>query len=341
MTTPSPSRLPFDDPGELVAALPALLTFRPDDSVVLLTYTGARRLELESAIRMDIPAPEHIDDVATQLCLVAVNHEAAMIDMVVVGGAGADPPAVLPARALVERIAADLEHADIGMSHAVWVSGVDPGGTWWCYENPTCTGQIGDPADSPAIAALTPAGAVSFGSRAELAAHLAPDPDAVLARRATLIAARPPGDPHEELRFVRSTVDRIGESIRTDPHHPLPDFDDETIARFATALSTPEVREACLAYTLTIRGPAAELLWTKLTRAVPGPARADPASLLGVSSYLRGDGARAALALEAAQSADPGHPLTETLRHVLGNGLPPRIFRTLIAESFVTAFAHR
>jgi uncharacterized protein DUF4192 len=341
MTSPPHSSLLFDDPGELIAAIPGLLTFHPADSVVLITYTGLRRLGLESVLRMDIPRPEHIADVAEQLLVVAMNHEAVLVDLVVLGGDGADPPARLPARELVERLADELDKADIGLSHAVWAPGVEAGRSWWCYEDPTCTGQIRDPRASPLTASLTPAGAVTFGSRDELAALLTPDPDDVLAHRAELIAARAPTDVQDEFQFVKDTLDTITGRIHTDPHNPVPALDDPTIARLAAALSTPDIREACLAFTMTMRAPAAELLWTVLTRATPAPARADPASLLGVTCYLRGDGARAALALDAALAANPDHRLTHTLRHVLDNGLPPRHFRTLLAQSFVAAFANR
>src|SRR5689334_21374521 len=82
----------FDDPGELIAAIPGLLTFHPADSVVLLTYTGHRRVGLESVLRMDIPAREHVGEVAEQLRVVLRGHEATVVDLIVLGGAGADPP---------------------------------------------------------------------------------------------------------------------------------------------------------------------------------------------------------------------------------------------------------
>lgn len=341
MTTPTHTPPVFDDPGELIAAVPSLLTFHPADSVVLVTYTGLRRLRMESVLRLDLPAPEHLADVASQLRVVAVNHEATVIDLIVLGGDGADPPGGLPVRALVTRIADELDAEGIALSHAVWAPKVEPGQTWWCYADPQCTGQIRDPSASAITAALTMAGTVTYGSREELAAHLAPDPDDALARRADLLAAHPPVDPDAEFQFLKDTLDTITRRVHTDPHHPLPDLDDTTIARLAAALSTPDIREACLAFTMTVRARAAEHLWTFLTRATPAPARADPASLLGVTCYLQGDGARAALALDAALTANPDHRLTQTLRHVLDTGLPPRHFRTLLAESFVASFANR
>src|SRR6266540_4787371 len=119
MTPPSHTSLLFDDPGELIAAIPGLLTFHPADSVVLLTYVGLRRLHLESVVRMDIPDPEHIPEFANQLRLVLRGNEATVVDLVVLGGPGADPPAELPARELVEHLAAELDYEDVALAHAV------------------------------------------------------------------------------------------------------------------------------------------------------------------------------------------------------------------------------
>jgi hypothetical protein len=339
-STPLHPGLLFDDPGELIAAIPVLLTFHPADSVVLLTYTGNRRLHLESVLRMDIPQPEDVTEVAEQIRVVALNHDAAVVDLVVLGGLHPAPPDLLPARDLVDRVTLELAEECIELSHAVWTPRLVHRETWWCYDNPDCTGRVHDPKASKITVQFTAAGAITFGSREELAASLAPDPPDALARRAALIATRQSGSVQAEYDFVRETLDTIAARIRSDPHHPIPTFDDPTLTRLACALSTPAIREACLAITLTMRAPASELLWTILTRAIPTPARADPAALLAVASYLHGDGARAALAADAALTADPNHALAHTIRHTLDNGIPPHTFRSLLANSFVAAFAN-
>src|SRR5262245_28363901 len=102
MTTPLRPRLHRDDPGTLIAAMPGMLSFPPTDSIVLVTYTGEPELCLESVLRLDLPGPEHVADAAHQLCLVAANHDARVVEVLVLGGGGADPPAALPHRDLVE-----------------------------------------------------------------------------------------------------------------------------------------------------------------------------------------------------------------------------------------------
>src|SRR5439155_15948262 len=113
--------------------------------------------------------------------------------------------------------------------------------------------------------AITVAGAVSFATREDLAAVIAPDPPEVLARRAELLAALPPVSPEQEFPFVRDIIDELRTSRSDEP----PTLDEETIVRASHALSHSDVREACLAFALTIRAEAAERLWTALTRAAP------------------------------------------------------------------------
>jgi hypothetical protein len=64
-------------------------------------------------------------------------------------------------------------------------------------------------------------------------------------------------------------------------------------------------------------------LWTALVRATPAPECAEPACLLAITAYLRGDGVLAGIALERAEAAHPGHVLATLLRTALLTGMPP------------------
>jgi hypothetical protein len=333
MTTPLRGiSLLFDDPGELVAAIPGLLRFAPTDSIVLITYSGGRTLGLEAVLRMDLPAPEHVDDVIGQLGTVVANHEATMVELVVFGGGNTDPPGV-PHHDLVEGLTESFDRAGVTVAHAIWTAAATAGAPWRCYRDPECAGVVRDPTGSPLVAAVNGPGAVTFASREELAAQLAPDPPDRLARRLALFAALPAVDAGREISFLRTMVDGIGSGE--------PEPDDATVVRIAHALSCPDVREACLAMALTARARPAERMWTVLTRAVPGQAVAVPAALLAVCAYLRGEGALAGVAVDIALAADPDHPLSHTMREVMDHGIPPHRFRSMLAESFLAALTHR
>ena len=78
---------------------------------------------------------------------------------------------------------------------------------------------------------------------------------------------------------------------------------------------------------------AAERLWLALVRATPAPERAEPAALLALTAYLRGDGALAGVALDAALNACPHHSLSGLLRAALDGGLPPELLRGVAEDA--------
>lgn len=98
-------------------------------------------------------------------------------------------------------------------------------------------------------------------------------------------------------------------------------------------MSDPRVTERCLACCDGPDADAAEHLWRVLVRTVPVPHRAEPAVLLAVTVYLRGDGTLAHLALDAADTAAPGHRMAGLLRRALQAGITPDQLRVLTIEA--------
>jgi hypothetical protein len=328
-----PVAIYLDNLGELVAGIPSMIGFPPIDSLVLLTFHVTDRLQLGATVRMDLPELRHGPDMVRQLCLATVAHEPDVAVPVIIGGGLADPPE-LPYRWLIERVERELDEADIPLVHALWVPAVEHGETWWCYEDEECTGQVRDPQSSAFAAFHAVAGCVRYASRAEMASHLAPHQEDGVAHRAQLLAERSvealDTGPDEKWVLVRDTIGAI-----TERH--LPELDDERIVRLAEALCDPLVRDNCLPLLLTDQADAAERLWTELTRAVPAPERAEPASLLAIHTYLRGEGVLANMALEVALDANPDHQLSLLLRESIDRGTPPSRFRQMLEESVAWA----
>jgi hypothetical protein len=98
-------------------------------------------------------------------------------------------------------------------------------------------------------------------------------------------------------------------------------------------LRDPAVRDRALALALGPDAAAAEQLWTECTRRAPAPLDAAPATLLAVSTWLRGDGAMADVALNRALSGEPGYALARLLAQALAACMRPAELRALIDEA--------
>jgi hypothetical protein len=107
-------------------------------------------------------------------------------------------------------------------------------------------------------------------------------------------------------------------------------LDDERVVALTRALQIPVVRDAAVAACTGSRPAAAEALWAALARGTPDPEAAEPAALLALMGLLQGDGALANVALRRAESAWPGHHLTETLRGLAAAGIRPGELRACL-----------
>ncbi|HEU0088960.1 MAG TPA: DUF4192 domain-containing protein [Pseudonocardiaceae bacterium] len=327
MSAPPAGRVRLSDPAELIAAVPHLLGFHPQDSVVLLALHGKR---LGLTLRADLVDVEQAALLAEQMLLPMARQRPTGIALVTIGGeltACGGPPH----RALVDVLDGVFGTAGLPLVHAVWAAATAAGAPWRCYQEPMCAGTVADPAATPLAAATVAAGAVTFGNREELARLLVGDEPAALQRRAMLLRAADAEHPMSaELRGRR--LCRLEEL-----HHQAAagevELSDSTIAEVASALCDHQVRDACLPWCTGPGAVAAERLWLALVRATPAPERAEPAALLALTAYLRGDGALAGLALDAALRACPEHSLSGLLRAALEGGLPPHVLRTVALDA--------
>ena len=327
----------LDTPGNLIAAIPHMLGFYPADSLVAVGMDRGETPTAGLVMRVDLPCPaERLTDLA-ELVTELHNASAAAVALVVVGARGDTPDGHLPHRDLIAACEKSLSDSEIPIVHQVWTPVIAAGAQWRCYENADCSGHVPDPTSTALAAASAASGLVTYDRREELTARLNPVDDDTLARRADLLAAfsrnaEPGGgDPALRLRLVDQAVDGAVEGV-------LPETD-EDIAALAFALSDHAIRDACMSYSDPKRALAAEELWIALVRGTPAPERAEPACLLAFCAYLRGDGTQAGIALEQAESADPGHRLADLARNALWTGLPPQRMHKVAATA--TAHARR
>lgn len=327
MSAPPADRIRLSDPAELIAAVPHLLGFHPRDSVILLALRGTR---LGLTLRADLVGADQAPFLAEQLVVPMARQRPTGVALVIIGG-GLGPADDPPHRGLVDSIDAVFSGAGLPVVHAVWAAATAEGASWRCYDDPRCAGTVADPTTTPLAAATVAAGAVTFGNREELAGLLAQDDPVVLQRRADLLRAVDADHPlSAELRARRYA--RL-EELRSQAAAGEVRLSDRTVAEVVSALCDHRVRDACLPWCIGPDAVATERLWLALVRATPAPQRAEPAALLALAAYLRGDGALAGLALDAALQACPDHSLSGLLRAALDGGVAPDVLRTVAEDA--------
>jgi hypothetical protein len=322
-TSPQAPEVQVHGPADLVAAVPHLLAFHPVDSLVVLVLSDDDAGKVAMSLRVDLPPPRHRRALARQL-LAPIRCDAGSVVLVVVGGGTPDPPSALPHQGLVDCLAAALATAAVPLVDAIWASGTAEGDRWIEYGPAGRTGVVPDPAVSELAAACAAAGMVTFASRADLAAVVAPDAPEALSRREALLdeaTLRAERDQDREqaarkglLLITRAVTNAYGRTTR---------MSDTDVIALTVALTDLWVRDMALVFATGPHAMAAERLWTELTKATPAPERAQPATLLAFSAYLRGDGALASVALDQAEEACPSHRLASLVRSALDHALPP------------------
>lgn len=328
-------RIKLSKPGELLAAVPHILGFRPVSSVVLL-QNPERGKEIGRRLRGDLPPAEATEQAAKQLAeSITMDHPSSVLILIVGDGQDEDayPP---PHAALVEALRVELDARGVAQPAAYWVPSIAKGSRWRCYDHVECTGVLRDPMSSVVAAEVASSGYVTYGSREELERVLAPDDELILRRRAEVIDEKlrrlAGGDGRELSPDYGAEV--LRKALRAASTGMLTLSDDQ-IAELGLALTDKSLRDACLATAIPADSElaqAAARLWQALTRSLPAPERAEAASLAGYAAYMCGDGALAGIAFQIALETDPAHVLAGLLVRALGHGLHPERLHGLAAH---------
>ncbi|WP_340683293.1 DUF4192 domain-containing protein [Amycolatopsis coloradensis] len=327
MTTSTPTgrtKVNLTDPADLLAAIPYLLGFHPEDSVVVFGLRDQDRKRQGLLMRVDLPPPGLEQDQARELAvrLALTGHTGAIV--AVVGGGPANKAGRPPRRRFVRRVEASLAEYGIPLLHSVWAPRIAAEVRWACYRERTCGGLLPDPRDSVAAAVVTGAGQITHASRDELERLFDPVAPETLARRADLLTGLD-DPPWRDPDLVRAGIAEVNAALaRADSGDPA--ITDDQAVRLAWALSLVEVRGACMltaAPADSALARAAEDLWLTLAREIPAPEAAEALALKAHAAYVRGDLATAGIALARAGEADPGHGLTKLLARALDAMVPP------------------
>lgn len=171
MTTHAPG-FKLNRPGTLIAALPAILGFVPEKSLVLVTIEGGG---LGSVVRADL-SDEILDRVDDLVAVAAAADPDAAIVVIVDAEGAACPGCDEEHRQLCEVLTDALSEYGIDYYAGHVVNRIAAGGRWHCVDGCGAGGEIDDPSASPLAAAAVVEGRRLYSRRADLQAVIALDP---------------------------------------------------------------------------------------------------------------------------------------------------------------------
>lgn len=326
------SEFRFDRPGALIAALPAVLGFVPEKSLVLVSLEEGR---MGAVMRADLAAdlPENLD----RLAEIAATSGADTVVAVIVDADGAlCPMCNSDHRQLCEALTDALAERGIGLYAAHVVDRIESGGRWCCVDGCGTQGAVEDPTASPLAAAAVLDGRRLYRRRADLLAVIeVADPEraaalvepikAKAARRQADWQADPDSCGRRDVEAVMAIAARVCEGVEPD---------DSELAMLACGLTDVAVRDTLYALAVGADASAAEALWAVMARNLPDPWRVEALVLLAFSAYARGDGPLAGLSLESALRSAPEHRMAGMLDTALQSGMRPEQIRELAGTGY-------
>ena len=323
-TSPSPD-FHLNRPGVLIAALPAVLGFVPEKSLVLVTVEHG---SLGCVMRVDLS--DELVETLGGVAEVAASARPDGVIAVVVDEEGA--PCRLcndEYRELADTLATTLAGQGVELLAVHVVDRVAAGGRWHCVDGCGDGGLIEDPSASPMAMAAVLDGRRLYKRRSELQDVIAVGDAAATAALAGLIAEVPEDRSDADAR--RDIEAAIAAAARVAAGETLPAA---TLARLAGALTDLQVRDTLYALAVGETAAQAEALWAELSRRLPEPWRVEALVLLAFSAYVRGDGPLAGVSLEAALRCDGAHRMARMLDTALQAGMRPEQIRDLASTGY-------
>ncbi|MEV4708209.1 DUF4192 domain-containing protein [Actinoplanes sp. NPDC049316] len=284
-------------PGDLLATIPYVLGYHPNDSVVVVFFTGDGRLSCSLSIGRQAP-----DEVIVAESSTAAARADAGVAFVVAYGPLSDR----------ERIAGIVDALNMAVTIAACLL-VDDGRYYCLNDGCPCTpehGAVLDPSSSVIAAEMTLRGNVALPSRDHAAAFVEPDPDAQTRTIAAL--HRVPGQLPDAPAVVHTSLDIASAGNQ---------LSDEQAAYLAVALTDNDGRSA--AWRATTGEDWQHDLWLDMTRRVPPNRVAAPANLAAWSAWRRSEPALAWAALAKAVQAEPDNTMSPLIDAVLASGINP------------------
>ncbi|MEU0269152.1 DUF4192 domain-containing protein [Nocardioides sp. NPDC006303] len=292
------TKLSIARPEDVLAAVPVLLGFQPEKSIVMLTFGGEHQVHG----RIDLPPPDEVEDCLDSLLLPAVRHQVRGVLLVLYDSGSRF--GVKLARRLAERLA-ECEIDLIGCLRVQDGRWFDPLGFHGVSED----GVPFDVGAHPFRVQAVYDGHLVRRSRIELAASIAAVPEAVAETEVALEQA----SSMKIYEVGRLVDDAVAGTMLTAAQ----------IASLLLALRDPQRRDAAWGGMTREEARAHVRLWTDVVRRSPDDHVAHPAAVLAFAAWLGGDGALAWCALDRCFASERHHGLGLLVAQMLEGAVPP------------------
>lgn len=312
----NPVRTIAHTPAELLTAIPGLLGFTPENSLVIVGVEGPRN-RVKVTLRYDLPGPAD-----TEIANAITGH---MVSVLTRNVRTAIAVIYGPAHAGDLLNIALTGQNQIKMGDVLRVEN----GRYWSY-------RCGNPDCCPVEGATFDANYSVPAHRDELTAKVAPVTGAereamrqATQREIERVTNHPRRAREVGLALVRDLISRYRSEEFTASY-------DET-ATATVALTSLRIRDDAWARMDPGYSTAHIALWTDVTRrAQPGYVAA-PASLLAFCAWQSGNGALANVALDRALADNPKYTMADLLRQAINAGAPPSLARLPMTPEEVAA----
>ncbi len=338
----TPTRtLRIKSPTDLIAAVPLLLGFHPEESAVMLTVGGATE---PFFARVDLPrCPEDVAAVVEDLCEVAGRHGVHDVALVLLTDDAVGAQETFDA--LVTGLATPAVDVQVALRA--------DGRRWFPLRGlagDPDTGEEYDLATHPFTLEAMVEGRVVHDSRGALADSLLPtDPDEVEQVSAAVDAAsgrmidacRQVPDGPERAAAARTQFVAEGRWVQQRVRRFLADrepLDTPDVGRLLNVMMDIDVRDVAWAEMTRDDARRHVDLWRDVVRRTPFHVLAPPATLLAFAAWLAGDGALAWCALDRAKEADPDYSMAMLVERALTCAVAPSSW-TPLEERHLTLFA--
>lgn len=300
-------------PEDLIALVPYLLGFHPEESVVLLTF-GAPAGSFHA--RTDLPEGTDERAAMVEVLCEAVRNNGVEVTAVVVFSSDAER-----ARACCAELVPALQVSGASVLDAVRADGR----CWWSVLEDAEPHPY-DLSCHPFTAERVLEGQAAFRSRGELADSIVgddPEDSARVAEAADEVADELLAGGQLRVQEVARTNalwlrDRLAAASKLDDRLSVADA-----GRVLVLVQLVSMRD--VACSRISRSTAHEhvLLWRDLLRRAPSDLVPGAAALLGLAAWLDGDGALAWCAIDRCREVDPDHSLALHLADLLQRAVPP------------------